>query len=446
MSNLTTPDVIRTLQRKLYTKAKQEPAYRFYALYDKVWRTDILMLAYRLVRANKGSPGVDGINFEDIEQKTGIDTFLSALAQDLKHKTYQPSPVRRVMIPKADGSQRPLGIPTIRDRVAQMAVKLIIEPIFEAGFCPNSYGFRPKKSAHQAVDDIADALYQGYTNVIDADLSKYFDSIPHTKLLAVVAERVVDSAILHVIKLWLKAPVIGEDKGGVRKHVGGGKANSKGTPQGGVISPLLANCYLHLLDRIWDRHQLRWKLQARIVRYADDFVVLCRGQVDAPLAVVRHVLERLDLTLNETKTHIVDARQESFNFLGFAIRVSKGLKSGKSYPHVCPAPKSLAKIKDRITQLTGRERTPIALEDIVGSVNATLRGWANYFHYRNSSHVLEKVKTHTEERLRTHLRKRHKVKDRGIGLGRFPSRQLYTDYGLYKVPTTAGWKTAHALA
>lgn len=446
MSNLTTPDVIRTLQRKLYTKAKQEPAYRFYALYDKVWRADILMLAYRLVRANKGSPGVDGINFEDIEQKTGIDTFLSELAQDLKHKTYQPSPVRRVMIPKADGSQRPLGIPTIRDRVAQMAVKLIIEPIFEAGFCPNSYGFRPKKSAHQAVDDIADALYQGYTNVIDADLSKYFDSIPHTKLLAVVAERVVDSAILHVIKLWLKAPVIGEDKGGVRKHVGGGKANSKGTPQGGVISPLLANCYLHLLDRIWDRHQLRWKLQARIVRYADDFVVLCRGKVDAPLAVVRHVLERLDLTLNETKTHIVDARQESFNFLGFAIRVSKGLKSGKSYPHVCPAPKSLAKIKDRITQLTGRERTPIALEDIVGSVNATLRGWANYFHYRNSSHVLEKVKTHTEERLRTHLRKRHKVKDRGIGLGRFPSRQLYTDYGLYKVPTTAGWKTAHVLA
>ena len=210
--SLTTPDAIRTLQRKLYTKAKQEPAYRFYALYDKVWRADILMFAYRLVRANKGSPGVDGINFEDIEQKTGIDKFLSELAQDLKDKTYHPNPVRRVMIPKADGSQRPLGIPTIRDRVAQMAVKLIIEPIFEADFCPNSYGFRPKKSAHQAVDDIANALHQGYTNVIDADLSKYFDSIPHTKLLAIVAERVVDSAILHVIKLWLKAPVIGEDK------------------------------------------------------------------------------------------------------------------------------------------------------------------------------------------------------------------------------------------
>jgi group II intron reverse transcriptase/maturase len=255
---LTTPDVIRTLQRKLYTKAKQEPAYRFYALYDKAWRADILMFAYRLVRANKGSPGVDGVNFDDIEQKIGIDTFLSELAQDLKDKTYHPSPVRRVMIPKADGSQRPLGIPTIRDRVAQMAVKLVIEPIFEADFCPNSYGFRPKKSAHDAVDEIADALHKGYTQVIDADLSKYFDSIPHAELLAVVAERIVDSAILHVIKLWLKAPVIGEDKDGTRKNVGGGKANSKGTPQGGVISPLLSNCYLHLLDRIWEKHQLRF--------------------------------------------------------------------------------------------------------------------------------------------------------------------------------------------
>jgi RNA-directed DNA polymerase len=443
---LSTPDVIRTLQRKLYTKAKQEPAYRFYALYDKVWRTDILMYAYRLVRANKGSPGVDGMNFEDIEQKIGIETFLSELAQDLKAKTYRASPVRRVMIPKADGSQRPLGIPTIRDRVVQMSVKLVIEPIFEADFCPNSYGFRPKKSAHDAVDEIADALHQGYTQVIDADLSKYFDSIPHAKLLAVVAERIVDSAMLHVIKLWLKAPIIGEDKDGTKKNVGGGKANSKGTPQGGVISPLLSNCYLHLLDRIWERHQLRWKLKARIARYADDFVVLCAGKVDAPLNTVRHVLDRLDLTLNEAKTRIVDARQESFNFLGFAIRVSRGLKTGKSYPHVCPAPKSLVKIKDRITQLTARERTPIPLENIVGSMNATLRGWANYFHYRNSSGALEKVKTHAEERLRGHLMKRHKVKDRGVGLGRFPSQKLYTKYGLYKIPTMAGWKTAHALA
>lgn len=241
----TTPDVIRTLQRKLYTKAKQDPAYRFYARYDKVWRADTLMYAYRLVRANKESPGDDGMNFEDIEQKTGIDKFLSGLAQDLKDKTYHPSPVRRVMTPKADGSLRPLGIPTIRDRVAQMEVKLIIEPIFEADFCPNSYEFRPEKSAHNAVDDIADALYWGYTQFIDADWSKYFDSTPHAKLLAVVAERIVDGVILHIIKLGLKAPVIGEDENGKRKNVGG-KANSKGTPQGEVISPLLSNCYLHM--------------------------------------------------------------------------------------------------------------------------------------------------------------------------------------------------------
>ena len=441
---LATPEIIRTLQRKLYTKAKQEPAYRFYALYDKVWRADILNHAYRLVRANKGSPGVDGISFEAIEQTTGIDPFLSELAQDLKEKTYHPSPVRRVMIPKTDGSQRPLGIPTIRDRVAQMAVKLVIEPIFEADFCPNSYGFRPKKSAHGAVDEIAEALNRGYTQVIDADLSKYFDSIPHAKLLAVVAERIVDSAILHIIKLWLKAPVIGEDEDGTRKHVGGGKANSKGTPQGGVISPLLSNCYLHLLDRIWDRHQLVVKLQARIVRYADDFVVLCRGQVDEPLAMVRQVLDRLDLTLNENKTRIVDARKESFCFLGFEIRVSKSWKSGKTFPYVCPAPKSLAKIKERIKQQTDRRLTPVPLSDVVKNLNASLRGWAGYFHYRNSSKALDKVRTQAEERLRTHLMKRHKIRDRGTAFLRFPRQKLYANYGLYKVPVTAGWTTAHA--
>jgi RNA-directed DNA polymerase len=443
---LVTPEAIRTLQRKLYTKAKQEPAYRFYSLYDKAWRADILRFAYRLVRANQGSPGVDGMNFEAIERKIGIDTFLSELAQDLKDKTYHPRAVRRVMIPKADGSLRPLGIPTIRDRVAQMAVKLIIEPIFEADFCPNSYGFRPRKSAHDAVDDIAEALHQGYTHVIDADLSTYFDSIPHAKLLAVVAERIVDSAILHIIKRWLKAPVIGEDEDGTKKHVGGGKASRKGTPQGGVISPLLANCYLHLLDRIWDRHQLRQKLQAHIVRYADDFVVLCRGKVEAPLAAVRHVLDRLDLTLNESKTRIVDARQESFTFLGFEIRVNKSWKSGKSYPHVCPAPKSLAKIKERIKQQTDRRLTPVPLVDVVRNMNASLRGWVGYFHYRNSSKVLNKVKTQAEERLRTHLMKRHKISDRGTALKRFPRQKLYANYGLYKVPTTAVLKTAHALA
>jgi RNA-directed DNA polymerase len=327
-----------------------------------------------------------------------------------------------------------------------MAVKLIIEPIFEADFCEHSYGFRPKRSAHDALDDIANALWAGYTEVIDADLSKYFDSIPHAKLLAVVAERIVDGGILHLIKLWLKAPVIGEDDKGVTRHVGGGKANRKGTPQGGVISPLLANCYLHLLDRIWQRHHLRDKLQAHLVRYADDFVVLCRRGVEEPLKVVRRVLERLGLNLNEAKTHVVEATEASFDFLGFSIRMSRGLRTGKAYPHVCPSAKSVKRIKTKLTALTGRELTPIALEKIVGNVNRSLSGWVNYFHYRNSSQVMEQVKTHAEQRLRVHLMKRHKVKDRGIGEGRFPSVKLYRRYGLYKVPTAAGWRSAHALA
>ena len=442
---LTTPETIRTLQRKLYTKAKQEPTYRFYALYDKLYRADILSHAWRLVKANQGSPGVDGISFEAIESGEGVDTFLRELAQDLKDKTYRAQPVRRVMIPKADGSVRPLGIPTIRDRVAQMAVKLIIEPIFESGFSTHSYGFRPKKSAHDAVDDIANTLWAGYTQVIDADLSKYFDSIPHAKLMNVVAERIVDGGILHLIKLWLKAPVIGEDDNGVRKNVGGGKANRKGTPQGGVISPLLANCYLDILDRIWQRQNLKGKLKAHLVRYADDFVVLCAKGVEEPLKVVRHVLDRLGLELNEAKTQIVDATEARFNFLGFSIRISRGRQSGKPYPHVCPSDKSLKKIKAKLTALTGRELTPIALDKMVGNVNRSLRGWVNYFHYRNSNQIMEKVKTHAEQRMRKHLMKRHKVKDRGIGEGRFPSAELYRRYGLYKVPTAAGWRTAHAM-
>jgi RNA-directed DNA polymerase len=443
---LTTPDTIRTLQRKLYAKAKQEPAYRFYALYDKISREDVLSHAWRLVRANRGSPGVDGISFEAIENEIGVETFLRNLARDLKDKTYRAQPVWRVMILKEDGSLRPLGIPTLRDRVAQMAVKLIIEPIFEADFCAHSYGFRPRKSAHDAVDDIADTLWAGYTHVIDADLSKYFDSIPHAKLMAVVAEHIVDGGILHLIKQWLKAPVIGEDADGTRKTVGGGKANRKGTPQGGVISPLLANCYLYILDRIWQRRHLKGKLQAHLVRYADDFVVMCRKDVAEPLKVVRHVLERLGLSLNEAKTHIVDATEASFNFLGFTLQMSRGAKTGKSYPNVRPADQSLKKIKARLTELTGRELTAIPLGDIVENVNRSLRGWANYFHYRNSSLAMSKVRTHAEDRLRTHLMKRHKIKDRGTGLRRFPHRDLYERYGLYKVSTGAGWRSAHALA
>lgn len=442
---LSTPDNIRTLQRKLYRKAKQEPAFRFYALYDKVCRVDILSHAYDLVRANKGSAGIDGVTFEAIEASEGSAAFVAALAEALKSKTYKPDPVKRVMIPKGDGSQRPLGIPTIRDRVAQMAVKLVIEPIFEADFCETSYGFRPRKSAHDAVDDVAHSLNRGYTEVIDADLAKYFDTIPHAKLMTMVAERISDGEILRLIKMWLMAPVVEVDKDGTKRNIGGGKGNRQGTPQGGVISPLLANLYLHLLDRIWQRRQLQQRLGARIVRYADDIVVLCRRGSTQPMAVLRQILERMGLSLNEAKTRTVDAYKGKFDFLGFEIRMGRSRRTGNHYPHVQPSKKAIKAIKDRVTTLTRRTRTLLPLEGIVEEVDMTVRGWVNHFHFRNCSKVLEHVRGHVEERLRTHLRKRHKVRDRRTGYARFGNRVLYGRYGLYKVPTTAGWTRAHAL-
>jgi len=441
---LTTPEDIRTLQRKLYRKAKQEPAYRFYALYDKVFRADILSHAYNLVRANKGSAGIDGVTFSAIEEKEGVTAFLAWLEEALRNKTYKPDPVKRVMIPKADGSQRPLGIPTIRDRVAQMAVKLVIEPIFEADFCESSYGFRPKRSTHDAVDDVAYTLNKGYTEVIDADLSKYFDTIPHANLMATVAERISDGEILRLIKMWLKAPVIEVDKDGTKRNIGGGKGNRQGTPQGGVISPLLSNLYLHILDRIWERHKLEQTLGARIVRYADDVVILCRRGTDRPMAMLRYVLKRLGLSLNEAKTKTVNAFKDKFDFLGFTIWMGKGRKTGNYYPHVQPSKKSLQTIKDRVTSLTKRERTIMPLKWVVNEVNATVRGWVGYFHYRNCSQTLGLVRNHVEQRLIAHLRKRHKVRDRKAGYVKFPNRTLYERYNLYKVPTTAAWTRAHA--
>jgi len=442
---LSTPVKIRTLQRKLYAKAKQEPGYRFYALYDKVYRADILRHAYNLVRSKKGAPGIDGVSFEAIEAGEGVGLFLERLTEEVKNRTYRPLPVRRVMIPKPDGSQRPLGIPTIRDRVVQMAVKLVIEPIFEADFCECSYGFRPKRSAHDAVDDVADALHKGYSLVIDADLSKYFDTIPHAKLMAVVAERIVDGGILHLIKQWLKSPVVENGKDG-KDHISGGKGNRRGTPQGGVISPLLANLYLHLLDRIWERHDLERRYGARLVRYADDMVVLSARDTDKPLSILKHVLERLGLTLNETKTHIVNVWDASFDFLGFEIRMRRSMRSGKAYPHVQPGKKAVARIKTRTTDLTRRNLTPVPLPMLMKRLNQALRGWAGYFHYRSSTKILGMVKWHAEERLRTHMRKRHKIKSRVNGYERFPSRVLYERYGLFKVPTSASWKNAHASA
>ena len=326
-----------------------------------------------------------------------------------------------------------------------MALKLVIEPIFEADFCDSSYGFRPQRSAHQAIDQVSDALLKGHRQVIDADLSKYFDTIPHAKLLKVLAERINDGAVLALIKQWLKATVVEEDGNGKRRTTGGGKGQRKGTPQGGVISPLLANLYLHLLDRVWERHDLENRLGARLVRYADDLVILCRRDVNAPMETLQRVLERLDLQLNPTKTKVVDARAENFDFLCFSFRLRQSRVSGKVYPHVEPSKRSIQRLKDRIKGITDRRRCPVPLVDVVTELNTSLRGWTGYFHYRNSSNVFRNAKMQIEERLRTHLRRRHKLKSRGAAYDRFPNHSLYERYGLFKLPTTAGWKKAHAL-
>ncbi len=441
---LTTPDKIRTLQRKLYCKAKQEPAFRFYTLYDKVHRADILSHAYHLARENKGAPGIDDVTFDSIEEKEGEGCFLQQLGEDLQGKRYRCKPVRRVWIPKPDGSQRPLGIPTIRDRVVQMAVKLVIEPIFEADFCESSYGFRPKRCAHDAVDAITKGLLMGHRRVIDADLSKYFDTIPHAKLMAVVAERISDKAVLGLINQWLKAPIVEEKDDSRRQVISGGKSNRFGTPQGGVISPLLANLYLHLLDRIWYRRDLANRYDARIVRYADDLVILCKGSVERPLQILKAVLEKCDLRLNEKKTRIVNSYEESFEFLGFSFQMRRSRRSGKYYPHTEPSKRSIERIKARIKEITHRRRTPVPLPLLVMEMNQVTRGWSGYFHHGHSTKVMSRVKWFTEERVRKHLCERYKVRTRSKGYSRFTTEFLYRKLGLFKIPTNAKWRQAKA--
>jgi RNA-directed DNA polymerase len=371
--SMTAAERVSQLQEKLYCKAKQERGYKFYVLYDKMFIGYMLEEGYRLVKGNKGAAGEDGQNFADIE-KQGLSIFLKELGEDLRKRTYRPSAVKRVWIEKADGGKRPLGIPTIRDRVAQMVCKMIIEPIFEADFEECSYGFRPNRSSKDAMKAIKGHLQSGKTEVLDADLSSYFDTIPHNKLQIVLKQRISDPRILHLINLWLKSPVY--EDGQYR----GGKNQKSGTPQGGVISPLLANIYLHLVDKIVsDTRRLFQQAGIKMVRYADDFVLMGKKISKEVEDSLRKILERMGVSLNGNKTRRVQAAESPFNFLGFMVRYKKDLKGrSKKYWDITPTEKSGKKIREKI-HIFLRESGHFRPSLVAEGLNAIIRGWLNYY-------------------------------------------------------------------
>ncbi|HVI78266.1 MAG TPA: group II intron reverse transcriptase/maturase [Candidatus Acidoferrum sp.] len=408
--SLTTPSNIRELQIKLYRKAKNEPGYRFYLLYDKVYREDILSHAYKLARANKGAPGVDGQSFEDIES-TGLETWLTGIREELRNKTYQPQPVRRVKIPKPGGGERPLGIPCIRDRVVQTAVKLLIEPIFEAELEPNTYAYRPKRCANDAIQRVHKLLGEGYTDVVDADLSKYFDTIPHCELMQCVARRMVDRNVLHLIKMWLAVPVQELDENG-KYRLTGGQHHHCGTPQGGVASPLLANLYINRLLKGWRNTKRGEQFQAHVISYADDFVILSRGKATQALDWTRRVVTRLGLTLNEAKTSIKQARTESFDFLGYTFGPHCFQPDGRWYLGASPSKKSVARIKQKVGDLLVPNNVE-AWPEVRDQLNLILRGWCAYFRYGTTAQAYQAVDYYVYESVRHYLRRRHQVRSRG---------------------------------
>jgi RNA-directed DNA polymerase len=427
--SLSTPIEIRTLQRKLYRKAKAEPAFRFYLLYDKIYREDILRHAYALAQANAGAPGVDGKAFAAIEA-SGLEKWLAGLREELILKTYRPDPVRRVMIPKPGGGERPLGIPTIRDRVVQTAAKLVLEPIFEADFEDNVYGYRPVRGAVDAVKEVRRLIGRGYTDVVDADLSRYFDSIPHDELMKSVARRIVDRRVLRLIKLWLKAPIEERDDSDGTRRIGGGKSNTRGTPQGGVASPLLANIYMNRFLKYWRLTGCGQAFRAHVIAYADDFVILSRGYAAEALAWTRRAMTRLGLTLNETKTSLKNARQERFDFLGYSFGPHRYKANGHWYLSASPSKKSMRRFKTKVGNLlVPGNHDPWA--EVRDTLNRSLFGWSNYFCLGTCRSAFRSVDRYVYERVRDFLARRHKMAGRGTH--RFSCEVVYGELGLLRL-------------
>lgn len=421
MQELTNTEKIQEFRRKLYEKAKADPKYRFYSLYDKTYRKDIIAEAYRKVKANGGTSGIDGETIEDIEAQ-GVEGYLAVLREELKSGNYQPKAVRRVYIPKANGKQRPLGIPTIRDRIVQTAFLLVLEPIFEADFTETSYGFRPKKSAHDAVREIYKYLNWGCEEVYDVDLEKYFETVEHWKLMKLLARRISDGRILHVIKQWLSCGYVEDDQ-----H----RQSKRGTPQGGVISPLLANIYLHPVDKAFERSQIGTIREGsiHIVRYADDILILAQRNVEKGITLLEHYVERLGLSINREKTRKLNLKEDKLvEFLGYQFQRITSRVSKKRITLVSPSKSSQkrcrAVIKRRINH-----NLPFKLKDQIKHANTYLTGWTGYFRKGNSTKALNSISQYVERRVRRVVQ-RHKGNS-GYGWKQISSEEIYNGLGLF---------------